>query len=350
MAAHTKPAPPPLRPIACEAQTLAGGLALHRVLAPDAQALVAALHELVGNKASKPRYPGPNPVSLERAALQGIAPERYWVCEKTDGVRYLLMCTTFRGHRVVVLFDRKLAAYLAPLRNVPRALFQGTVVDGEVAFDKVSRRWTYLMFDALMLSGVPVFHKNFSWRLADAALAWRAYTPQPEVDAAVVKIKAFHSLTTLRGFVDRLDAVQAHFAVDGLVLTPEDGDVVYGRHGGMFKFKPFGGAAAHTVDFLVRNRAGEVALLIFDNGAHVPAGRLVTQGPDAHPDAHYPDAHYPDGTVLECRLVDEAAGTWTAVGVRTDKATANDKFTLSKTLLNIRENLTVHDVAAALRV
>ena len=345
MKKHTttrSPAPPPLRRIACEPHTLPGGLALHRVVGADAEALVGVLHDLVGNKGGKPRYPGPNPVSLERSMLPSIAPDRYWLCEKTDGVRYLLMATTFIGHRVVVLFDRKLAAYLAPLRNVPRALYQGTVVDGEVAFDKRAARHTFLMFDALMLSGVPTFHKNFSYRLADAAYAWGAYSAA-DTDPLAVKIKSFCLLSQLRAFCGRLDAVRAHFDIDGLVLTPEDGDVVYGRHTGMFKFKPFGGRDAHTVDFVLNTASGGGRqLLIFDNGRHVPVGRLAGSlaGASALPDG------LPDGTVVECRLVQD--DVWDIVGVRTDKTTANDAFTFNKTLLNIRENLSVDDVAAAL--
>ena len=38
------------------------------------------------------RFPGPNPVSLDRGTLGRLMAEPYYVCEKTDGVRCALVC------------------------------------------------------------------------------------------------------------------------------------------------------------------------------------------------------------------------------------------------------------------
>jgi hypothetical protein len=326
----SKPAPPPLKRLeVAPPAPVAPGLALHRVVGADADGLVAVLHGLVGDgPGAKPRFPGPNPVSLERSNLAGIDPARYWVCEKTDGVRFALLCCTYRGHRVAALVDRKLAVYVLPLRRVPKALFQGTVLDGEVAHDKHLDQHQFLVFDAVMASGIPLFHKPFSARLADAARALRDYWHDPAADPLAVSMKCFYRLTQLPEFVaTRMDAVRVHFDVDGVVLSPEDGDVVYGRHMKMFKFNPFGGQGAHTVDFLVGDGGG---LHVYDGGKHTRVGALVGGG----------DA--PAGSIAECRLV-EGDG-WELVGIRTDKTTANDMYTYQKTMLNIRENLSLDDL------
>lgn len=340
----SKPAPPPLRALDLDPAAPVGGagLTLHRVAGADADGLVQVMHGLVGDgPGSKPRFPGPNPVSLERANLGNIDPAKYWVCEKTDGVRFGLLFCTYRGHRVVALVDRKLAVYLLPVRNVPKAMFQGTVLDGEVAFDKHLRQHQFLVFDAVMACGIPLFHKPFSARLADAARALRDYSFDPAADALAVCVKCFYRLTQLPEFVaKRIDAVRVHFDVDGVVLSPEEGDVVYGRHMGMFKFKPFGGAGAHTVDFLVGPGR---ELCVYDgstrNGAskHTRVGTLVGAG------------EVPEGSIAECRLAeggDRLVGgnQWELVGIRTDKTTANDMYTFQKTMLNIRENLSLDDL------
>ena len=337
-----KPAPPPLRPLDVDQAVGVAGLSLHRVAGADADGLVAIMHGLVGDgPGAKPRFPGPNPVSLERSNLNTIDPARYWVCEKTDGVRFALLFCTYRGHRVAALMDRKLAVYVLPMRNVPKPLFQGTVLDGEVAFDKHLKQHQFLVFDAVMACGIPLFHKPFSARLADAARALRDYAHDPAADPLAVCIKCFYRLTQLPEFVaTRIDAVRVHFEVDGVVLSPEDGDVVYGRHMKMFKFKPFGGAGAHTVDFLAGppGAAGGQALHVYDGGKHTRVGTLV-EGAAA------------EGAVVECGLLqdDPASGDpvgrrWALVGVRTDKTTANDMYTYQKTMLNIRENLSLDDL------
>ena len=323
-----KPAPPPPAPLDTEPADLFGGrLPLHRLVGRDAEGVVAEMHALAGDPPpAAPRFPGPNPVSLERSHLAGLQPARYWVCEKTDGTRYALMCCMYRGHRLAVLLDRKLAAYVLPLRRVPKALFQGSVLDGELAWNKLHGQFQFMVFDAVMVAGIPVFHKPFSHRLADARLALRDYALDPR-DPVHVRVKGFDRLAALAEFRGRLDAIRRHFDIDGVVLTPEDGDVVYGRHMRMFKLKAFGGQQAHTVDFLAGD--GD-ALQVFDAGRHVRVGTLQ------------PGPGVPVGSIVECTFV--GGDRWAMAGIRTDKTTANDMFTYRKTMLNISEALTLDDL------
>lgn len=338
--AGSKPLPPPPAQLDTAPHVLGtaghGGLALHRLKGRDADGIVTEMHALVGDPPpSVPRFPGPNPVSLERAHLPTLRPDRYWICEKTDGTRCAMLCVTYRGHRLVVLLDRKLTAYVLPLRRVPKALFQGTVLDGELAFDKVSNQHQFMVFDAVMVSGIPVFHKPFSYRLADVRLALRDYRPDAG-DGVGVRVKGFDSLARLPEFVGRLDAIRRHFDIDGVVLTPEDGHVAFGRNMRMFKLKAFGGRAAHTVDFLAAEEGG---LSVFDAGRHVVVGKIA---------ADWMSSCVPPapGSVVECTCAED--GTWVPVCIRTDKKTANDLFTYQKTLLNIQEALALEDLARIL--
>lgn len=302
-------------------------LVLEEVLEPARGALVAALHGLVGdeNPRASPRFPGPNPVSMERSDLPRLASQDYFVCEKTDGVRAAMLCCTLDGKNVCALLDRRLCPFLLPLRAVPTAMFQGSVLDGELAWNKVLKCWQFLVFDAAILSGVPVFHAGLVRRLQAARTALRAYEPQPG-DAAVVRVKEFVSVRDADAVRAHLARAAQHFAMDGVVLTPAADGVIFGRHVGLFKLK--GGFAEHTVDFLSGD-GGE--LLVYDSGRHVPVAR------SSRP--------LPSGGIVECRFVRE--GVWEPVMVRTDKATANDMLTFRKTLLNIRENLTLDAVLAA---
>ena len=55
--------------------------------------------------AKRNKFPGSHPVSLTRFGLEhSLAKNKYYVCEKTDGVRYLLLCA---GKDGCYLIDRK---------------------------------------------------------------------------------------------------------------------------------------------------------------------------------------------------------------------------------------------------
>lgn len=331
--AAAKPGPPPVRPLDTEMVDTPFGLMLHRVGGQHAQEVLQVMHGLVGDtkQSRQPRFPGPNPVSLERAFLETLDARDYWICEKTDGTRCALVFAMCLGHRVAALVDRKLHVYLLPLRTVPEVWFQGTVLDGEIAYDKQAMRYRYLVFDAVMASGVPLYHRRLSERLDALGTAMKDYRTHP-ADAAAIVIKRFFPLMALAAFRSALPGIRARYDVDGVVLTPDSDEIVYGRHMRLFKLKPFGGPVAHTVDFLVA-RDG-VSLQVYGGagagGGHVIVGKLTE-----------PAAA---GTVAECEPTDDRASGWRVVKVRTDKTTANDEFTFEKTLLNIREGLTLTDL------
>ena len=303
---------------------LAKGLVLHRVVDDATLSCIhAAVREMANDTSPARRYPGPNPVSLDTSRYGSLAAQPYYVCEKTDGVRYALVCCTVAGRNLVALVDRALAAYLLPLAHVPRAMFQGTLMDGEVAFNRASQRWDYVVFDAVVVSGVPVLEGPLTSRMEGVHRAMKVYREDAK-DPLALRVKNFYR--TVAEFETHLPEVRARYDIDGVILTPAAPPVVYGRHMDMFKVK-FGGR--HTVDFLVG--ADGVSLCVFDAGAHVAVAAL---GQPAAP-----------GSIAECEL---RGDRWAVVGVRTDKATANDMFTYKRTLLNIRENLGIEDVKRVL--
>lgn len=309
-----------------------GPLTLHRVTdARVAAHISSAVRDMAFDDNRATRFPGPNPVSLDTGHYPALRSQPYYVCEKTDGVRFLLLCCTVPAAgtgellKVCALVDRAMTAYLAPLRHVPRAMFQGSLLDGELVWNKADERWEYLVFDAVCVSGVPVMTDGLRDRLEAVHAALRVYAWDPR-DPLALRVKSFIGCGS--GNWDALDdhmaEAAARYDVDGVILTPALAPVVYGRHNGMFKLKF---EARHTVDFLVGGDGRQ--LLVFDAGTHAPVGRLA--GPAAAP-----------GCIAECSLA--GGDAWDLVLVRTDKTTANDMFTYRKTLLNMEEALTLDAV------
>ena len=61
---------------------------------------------------------------MDRADIQTkLLAQTYAVTEKTDGVRALLFCTTYRDLKVCLLIDRAMKLFVAPLRCVPAAWY-----------------------------------------------------------------------------------------------------------------------------------------------------------------------------------------------------------------------------------
>jgi hypothetical protein len=324
-----------------------GCLTLHRVRGFYETAIRAALRDLAADS-RRDRFPGPNPVSLDTGHFARVRGERYVVAEKTDGVRYALMCCTLpaplspggpaRGLiNVCVLVDRALAAYLFPVRHLPRAAYQGTLLDGELVWNRGAAGgapgWEYVVFDAVSVSGVPVFESSLPRRLEAVERALGVYREaggRAAGDPARVSVKRFFD--TVEQYAAR---EPTGHAVDGLILTPVDQEIVYGRHMSLFKLK-----SKHTVDFLVQPDGVGLAVYDSNGGGHRVVARLAGGEPPQAP-----------GAVVECAPRGGGRGgcEWTVVGARTDKNTANDLLTYEKTLLNMAERLTEDDVAPLLR-
>lgn len=324
--------------VAAAAADGGAALTLHRLADPSAVRRV--LRDLAADDHRTERFPGPNPVSLDSSHFGQLRGQPYYICEKTDGVRHALVCCTLDapelGRRVNVcaLVDRALAVYLLPLGCVPRAAYQGTLLDGEVAWNRARRRWEYIVFDAVCVSGIPVLNATLPRRLDAVHRVLRVYgraTPDPSPDPLDLRVKTFVPCTKLADYEASLDRINRQYATDGVILTPAVTPVQYGRHHGMFKLK-CGEGVRHTVDFLVG--ADGRTLCVFDSGTHVAVGALRPG-----------EASVPPRSVAECAPVGD--GTWALVHLRTDKTTANDMYTYQKTLLNARENLGLrhlHDV------
>lgn len=300
-------------------------LKLYKVVdAGHATALRRVLKDLSCDDTRINRFPGANPVSLDTSHFNQLKKEPYYACEKTDGVRLLLVCYVIDSLRVVALVDRALTAYVLPLGHVPKAMFQGTLLDGELAWNRVRGTWDYLVFDAVTVSGVPVLNAPLKTRLEAAHRALEKYK-MGRKDPVRLIMKSFVACHAIGDLDAHIDSQNKVYDVDGIILTPALAPVVYGRHSGMFKLKF---DQRHTVDFLVA--PDQQSLMVFDSGTHVVVGTLR------------PEVRPRPGSIVECARRD--SGEWDVVAVRTDKTTANDMLTYNKTLLNMREKLTLDHV------
>lgn len=293
-------------------------LPFHKILDPR-------FSETVNTIVKMNRFPGSLCVSIERKDIPTVKNKPFWVCEKSDGTRFLLVVTKFDGLNVAALVGRRADdIYAIKLQKVPRDLYKGTVLDGEMVLDKQTNRQTFLAFDALLVAGRDVRDRPFSERYLDMCAAMMHYEPH-ERDSIAFKVKTFFPVPRLNECMDsRRDAVRSRFGWDGLIFTPENHPVVAGRNFHMFKWKP---VDLITIDFCV-NQDGRT-LLVNDQTGLVPVGTL--------------DEPAEPGSVVECTLTNAHEAMWHVYRVRSDKSYPNDMLTFTRTLANIQEAIVLED-------
>lgn len=264
-----------------------------------ADALSGDLKKFIATKwesSNADRFPGPQPVSIEKIHIPLLSKNRYFVCEKTDGVRHFLVCfTDSLGRKICALVNRSFDYELYPL-TLPR----DTLLDGELIGNE------YIIHDAVCIKGEDVRQKNLIERLAYARAVVKSILPIQKL-----KVKCKNMLE----YKDMSQLVLDEKTTDGVIFTPVDEPVRMGTHRTLFKWKP---RERITIDFYLKNGnfciQHETKLLIVQK---------------------YPEHKEKEG-IYECSFDGDI---WEPILKRTDKSHPNNKRTYERTLVNIRENI-----------
>lgn len=243
---------------------------------------------------NKDRFPGPQPISLERVHLPILQKNDYLVCEKTDGVRHFLVCfTDSQNRKICALVNRKLDFVLYSI-TIPR----DTLLDGELIGD------VFVAHDAVCIQGEDLTRKNLIERL--------------EKIRAVCKIAVCSKLRVqCKHMIQYRDVSTLSLGpgTDGVIFTPVHERVLMGTHRTLFKWKPL---EKITIDFVVHK------------------GNLCIQHESVMLPIQTAPNDFAEGAILECIL---PRSTWIVLKERTDKNYPNNKRTFDRTLVNIRENI-----------
>ena len=301
-------------------------MTLHKVVNRSAEDILREMKRLALDDHPRFRLPAPNPVSIERKDLPKIK-TGYVIAEKTDGVRFVLCCLRLYDLKLCVLVDRAGSVFLFPLQCIPKVLFQGSIFDGELTFDKLGTPH-FVLFDAVVVSGVTISHFSLEDRLVAMHRGFKEFRLHPH-DPASLTFKRWIQLED-KDVLARLRVAEDKFYCDGYVLMPKNDQVVYGRHFGFYKLKPEG---THTVDFMLLDAKGTIGIYDPDMKKNVPISELDMS-----------KKLFLIGTIIECAFED---GRWVAIQDRPDKTFANDMLTYQKTLRNIAENITISEIISA---
>ncbi|ORY85109.1 putative mRNA capping enzyme alpha subunit [Protomyces lactucae-debilis] len=319
-------------------------------------------------------FPGAQPVSFSQAHLKTLVDKDYFVCEKSDGIRLLMYCTTTdEGREQVLLLDRKLCFYAVPRLHFPlpndascKQFHTQTVVDGELVIDTVNgeKKLVYLMFDMLMYRGKDLRKRTLEGRLG--------YLKEQFLRPVTKFIKANASLLTgsrAAPFSVDFKRMQLGYGItmmykevipnlrhgnDGLIFTSINAPYTSGTDESLLKWKP---AEENSVDFLL-----VVHFVSLPNGEPdfnaIPGFELLAYHGDRdgqedyrpfaplHVDSSDWEMVKAEGErhrglhdkIVECHLDSEQR--WRFMRIRDDKTHGNHISIIKKVLESIRDGVT----------
>ncbi|KAG0150959.1 hypothetical protein CROQUDRAFT_37469 [Cronartium quercuum f. sp. fusiforme G11] len=145
-----------------------------RVTCPETIRQLKTHRARLCNIHSAKRFIGSQPVTLNKATLKLIQREEYWVCEKSDGMRVMVMIVDAEQFsQQVYMFNRKDELYRLqgirfPHYNDASHLLEDTMIDGEfvVSSNASTGRefYTLLAFDCLVLANANLMKMSFDKR------------------------------------------------------------------------------------------------------------------------------------------------------------------------------------------
>ena len=262
------------------------------------------------------RFPGPQPVSIESRHFPLLKKQPYFLCEKTDGVRHLLVSIADG----VFLINRALVQ--TPVRGV--RIPKETLLDGDLVESK-NGKFIFVIHDAVRVKGEDIRLGPLDARLDKArglvkGIIKTAGAPFEIRVKTMIRLEQAREFPSLESF---------DYETDGVVLTPVKEPIRTGTHETMFKWKP---RDRITIDFELR----------MGNELYIQERGKPIRMAEMHLGNKRPDLA--TGAIVECGYGDLG---WFVEKVRTDKAHPNNLRTYERTIVNLQEAIKLPELIEA---
>lgn len=283
--------------------------------------------ESVWGTVGKNIFPGSQPVSIEYRHFNILKSNQYVVCEKTDGVRFMMLAFLYNNKKQCVFINRALDMYTCPL-NFKMDVYKGSVLEGEMYGD------VFMIYDTLLSCGENVGNYDFLTRLKSIEKIKKMLTCL-KYDPIKLKIKTFHVMNEYKQFLEEYLPTVTD-TVDGLIFTPVNDTIKKGTHETMFKWKP---RDKNTIDFQVKRGTDAWRLYVQEKGKLIYESEI--------PYAMVPEnarTWIEENAIIECQyMFNDVPMWWKPVDRRYDKTFPNSRRTFYRTLVNIKEDISITD-------
>lgn len=286
---------------------------------------------------NKKRFPGAQPVSIERKNFNTIIREPYVVCAKLDGERFLMFMTKVPEDienpdssmlNITFMVSRNLQFYIIT-GCWSKEVYEGkTLLDGELLDNG-----DFVVHDAIVLAGTVVKPKDWEcrWRNTDTFL--QGQNTKGKECTLTVRLKKFYRVKSLNLLFKEIE--EEKIESDGLVFYPMKDAVKYRNQPNLFKWKPPG---HHTIDFKIEIEENEVKLMTWGNKQNLEYKRIPLSFFDKIPSLKTDDV-IEFGTLTKGNQI-----CFIPLKKRDDKPVGNNLYTVRKTLLNVKENITKNEL------
>ncbi|KDE04915.1 hypothetical protein, variant [Microbotryum lychnidis-dioicae p1A1 Lamole] len=210
------------------------------------------------------RFPGSQPVSFDLQSLKMLEEEDFWVCEKSDGVRVIVLVVATEQGQQTYLVDRRYDFYQVSGLRFPHQTgldfdHSNTVLDGELVIDVEPARGEVLrllLFDCLVIDSENLMHKPLHKRYGRL----KAYIMEPYDKLLMAHPEACEYLP----FEVRLKPQELSYGIeavfrehvpkllhgnDGLIFTSAEAVYTPGTDPKILKWKP---PSENSIDFVLQ--------------------------------------------------------------------------------------------------
>jgi mRNA guanylyltransferase len=283
-------------------------------------------------------FPGPQPVAIEKKNYPDLKKNEYMVCEKSDGERAILLLIHLNNKPMCFLLNRNNELYFMDL-SFKKEVYEGTVMDGELIKTN-GDKWNLLIHDCMIYNGTSFIEKSHRLRYACIIDFITKRYVNKETDCVNIKTKLFYK------YGPGIDKTWGHIKkttennIDGLIFTPVNGPIKFGRDNFLFKWKL---PENNTIDLLVKQKGKNIITYYTKNGNLVEFKKWTPTNENYKKIISF----VPKITdlVIEFKILSEES--FIPYKIRTDKSVPNSEITIFNTLKNIKEAITIDDLKAS---
>ncbi|KAK4053485.1 Dcp1p-Dcp2p decapping enzyme complex alpha subunit [Microbotryomycetes sp. JL201] len=221
------------------------------------------LAELCGLQSQ--RFPGSQPVSFDKDSIELLKKEDFWVCEKSDGVRVLVLIVANEQGQQVYLVDRfndfyEIFNVVFPHQDGPEYTHSNTVLDGELVIDvdptSGKHQWRLLAFDLLVCDSDNLMRKSLQSRYGRLR-EWiiKPYEKLLQNHPHFLERAPFRVLLKPQELSYGIEAIfrvhlpKLRHGNDGLIFTSAEAPYTPGTDRKILKWKP---PSENSIDFLLQ--------------------------------------------------------------------------------------------------
>ena len=293
---------------------------------------------LFGFKLKRGRFPGPQPVTIEKKDFELLHKHEYMVCEKSDGERAILLLININNKPMCFIINRNNEFYFLDL-SFKKEVFEGTIMDGELIQTKKGA-WNYLIHDCMIYNGSDFTQRSHKVRYACIIDFIVKRYQNKEKDPVNLKTKLFYRVGP--GLDKTWKCIQSNTEnnIDGLIFTPVNKPITFGRDNFLLKWKE-----EHTIDLKVTFKNKKMILSYIKNDNYIP---LKTYSPS---NANYKETllflkNEMNTVIIEFKVVSE--DSFIPYRIRTDKSVPNGEITVKNTFKNVQESIKIVDIVTEL--